>query len=81
MSSRGELLFIAVPAAMGAAMSFGVTGPLQNRATKRVPSREALRPSLLVDLAHQPLWVLSIVATVVGSPSRHMSATPPCDTR
>jgi drug/metabolite transporter (DMT)-like permease len=67
MSSRGELLFIAVPAAMGAAASFGVTGPLQNRATKRVPSRQALRPGLLIDLAHQPLWVLSIVATVVGS--------------
>jgi drug/metabolite transporter (DMT)-like permease len=59
-------LAVAVPAAVGAAASFGLTGAMQHEATWRVRQRGALHPSLLVDLAHQPIWLLSLVANVAG---------------
>jgi drug/metabolite transporter (DMT)-like permease len=59
-------LAIAVPAAVGAAAAFGLTGAMQHQATRRVRQRGALQPSLLVDLAHQPIWLLSLIANAVG---------------
>lgn len=59
-------LVVAIPAAVGAAASFGLTGAMQHEATWRVRQRGALRPSLLVDLAHQPIWLLSLIANVAG---------------
>ena len=46
-------LWIAIPAAIGGAFCFGLTGALQHIAARRVAARPALRPSLLVDLARQ----------------------------
>lgn len=57
---------IAVLAAVGGAAAFGLTGAIQHEATWRVQRRAALRPELLVDLAHQPLWLLSLATSVVG---------------
>lgn len=66
MNARPELLVVAVPAAVLAAFSFGLTGILQHRATQQVPTRLALRPQLLLDLARRRIWVLSVFASVVG---------------
>ena len=59
-------LVVAVPAAVGGAAFFGLTSALQHRATQRVQQREALRPGLLVDLAQQRVWLLSLVANAFG---------------
>jgi hypothetical protein len=59
-------LVIAVPAAIGGAAFFGLTSALQHRATQRVRRRDALRPGLLVDLAQQRGWLLSLVANAFG---------------
>lgn len=66
MSLQPESLYLAVPLAMGAAISFGATGAVQYRATKQVPRRGPLRPRLLLDLARQPLWLASIGMTILG---------------
>lgn len=58
---------ITVVFALAAAMSFAVAGVLEQRSTKQVPQRRALSPKLLVDLAHRPLWLAAIGATVAGS--------------
>jgi hypothetical protein len=60
-------LVVAVPAALGSAVCFGTTGALQHTAAMRVAARPALRPSLLVDLARQPIWLLSLLANIGGS--------------
>jgi len=59
-------LGVAVPAAVGAAAAFGLTAALQHKARRRVRQRGALQPSLLIDLAHQPIWLLSLAANVVN---------------
>jgi drug/metabolite transporter (DMT)-like permease len=60
-------LWIALPAALGGAVCFGMTGALQHTAARRVAARPALRPSLLVDLARQRIWLLSLLANLGGS--------------
>ncbi|HEX3780575.1 MAG TPA: DMT family transporter [Pseudonocardiaceae bacterium] len=60
-------LWVAVPAALGSAVSFGFTGALQHLATTRVAARPALRPGLLVDLAKQPIWLGSLLANLSGT--------------
>ncbi|HEX4701076.1 MAG TPA: DMT family transporter [Pseudonocardiaceae bacterium] len=60
-------LVIALPAALGSAICFGTSAALQHSATMRVAARPALRPGLLVDLAHQPIWLLSLLANIGGS--------------
>ena len=62
----GAQFYIAVPAALGAAASFGLTGVLQHHATRLVPKHRALRPSLLFDLIQQPIWVASVAANIAG---------------
>ena len=59
-------LLIAVPAAVGGAAFFGLTSALQHRATQQVRQRDALQPGLLVDLAQQRVWLLSLVANAFG---------------
>lgn len=66
MTVPPDTFYLAVPLALSAAVSFGLAGVVQHRATKRVPPRGPMRPSLLLDLAHQPLWVASIAATILG---------------
>jgi hypothetical protein len=60
-------LWIAIPAAVASAFCFGLTGALQHVAAKKVRSRKALRPGLLVDLARQPIWLVSLVSSLCGS--------------
>lgn len=60
-------LWIAVPAALGSAVSFGFTGALQHIATRRVRERAALRPALLLDLAREPIWLGSLLANASGT--------------
>jgi drug/metabolite transporter (DMT)-like permease len=57
---------VAVIAALASAATFGLTGTLQHEATWRVRRRAALQPGLLVDLAHQPLWLLSLGTSAIG---------------
>jgi drug/metabolite transporter (DMT)-like permease len=59
-------LAVTVPAAVGSAAAFGLAATMQHEATWRVRQRGALHPSLLVDLAHQPIWLLSQLVSVVG---------------
>lgn len=66
MAATGPGIYIAVPAALGAAASFGLTAALQHRATRRVPTRGALQPRLLYDLIQQPLFVISVAANIAG---------------
>jgi drug/metabolite transporter (DMT)-like permease len=67
MTGTATNLWIAFPAALGSAICFGMTGALQHTAARRVAARPALRPSLLIDLAHQPIWLLSLLANIGGS--------------
>jgi drug/metabolite transporter (DMT)-like permease len=53
-------------AAIAAALVFGAASVADQRSTKRVKRRGALSPRIFVDLARQPLWLVSIVGTVVG---------------
>jgi len=48
-------LAVAVPDALIAALSFGTTAALQQRATKQVPEQRALRPQLLLELFRNPM--------------------------
>lgn len=63
----GTQLWIAIPAAVGSAFCFGLTGALQHVAAMRVRPRAALRPGLLLDLGRQPIWLVSLVANIAGS--------------
>jgi drug/metabolite transporter (DMT)-like permease len=57
---------IAIIAALGAALVFGVSSVAEQRGTKRVQTRQALSPRILLDLVRQPLWVAAIGGTLVG---------------
>jgi hypothetical protein len=60
------VVVIAVVAALGAALVFGVSSVAEQRLTKRVETRRALSPRILLDLVRQPLWVASIGGTLLG---------------
>jgi drug/metabolite transporter (DMT)-like permease len=49
-----------------AALMFGVASVADQHSTKLVRQRKALSPRIFVDLAHQPLWLASIVGTLLG---------------
>jgi drug/metabolite transporter (DMT)-like permease len=51
---------------LAAALVLGVASVADQRSTKRVRRRGALSPTIFVDLIRQPLWLASIVLTVVG---------------
>ena len=57
---------LAVVAAVAAALMLGVSSVADQRGTKRVESRRALSPRILLDLVRQPLWVTAIAANVAG---------------
>lgn len=57
---------IAVVTALAAALLFGISSVADQRSTKRVPTRQALSPRILLDLAMQPLWLTAIAANVAG---------------
>jgi drug/metabolite transporter (DMT)-like permease len=57
---------VAVVAAIGAALVFGIASVADQRSTKRVQRRRALSPRIFLDLARQPLWLASIGGTVLG---------------
>jgi len=57
---------IALAAAIGAALVFGISSVAEQRSTKRVKTRKALSPRILLDLVRQPLWVAAIGGTIVG---------------
>ena len=66
VSSTSTVFFVAVPAAVAGAASFGLASAVQQRATKQVPTSSMLNPRLLVDLMRRPVWVLGIVTVLVG---------------
>ena len=60
-------LLIAVTAALATALCYGVSAVLEQRSVHQVAERGVFAPRLLVDLARRPLWLASIVATVIGA--------------
>jgi drug/metabolite transporter (DMT)-like permease len=65
-NSTSTMFFVAVPAAVAGAASFGLASAVQQRATKQVPTSGTLDPRLLLDLIQRPVWVLGIGTVVVG---------------
>ncbi|MBV8995008.1 MAG: DMT family transporter, partial [Pseudonocardiales bacterium] len=60
------MFFVAVPAAVAGAASFGLASAVQQRATKQVPTTGTLDPRLLLELVRRPVWVLGIGTVIVG---------------
>jgi drug/metabolite transporter (DMT)-like permease len=61
------LLVAAVAAALGGAIVYGLSAVLEQRGVSQVAERGVFAPRLLVDLAHRPVWLASIVATIAGA--------------
>ena len=57
---------IAVFAAIASALMLGISSVADQRSTKRVESRRALSPRILLDLARQPLWLTALGANLIG---------------
>lgn len=57
---------IAVVTALASALVLGISSIADQRSTKRVESRRALSPRIVVDLVRQPLWLAAIGANIVG---------------
>jgi hypothetical protein len=57
---------VAVAAGLGAALLFGMSSVADQRSTKRVQTRRALSPRILLDLVRQPLWLTALAANVAG---------------
>ncbi len=51
---------------LAAALVLGVAEVADQRGTKRVRQRRVLSPTILIDLARQPLWLASIAGTILG---------------
>ena len=64
--STSTVFFVAVPAAVAGAASFGLASAIQQRATKQVPTTGTLDPRLLLELVRRPVWVLGIGTVIVG---------------
>jgi drug/metabolite transporter (DMT)-like permease len=56
----------AIVLGLAAAVVLGIAEVADQRSTKRVRQRRVLSPTILVDLVRQPLWLASIVGTVMG---------------
>lgn len=52
--------------ALASALVLGISSIADQRSTKRVESRRALSPRIVVDLVRQPLWLAAIGANIVG---------------
>jgi drug/metabolite transporter (DMT)-like permease len=61
------LLVAAVAAALAGALTYGLSAVLEQRSVNQVAERGVFAPRLLLDLAHRPLWLASIAATIVGA--------------
>jgi hypothetical protein len=59
-------LLIAVVAAVASALMLGISSVADQRSTKRVESRRALSPRILLDLVRQPLWLAAISGNIAG---------------
>jgi hypothetical protein len=57
---------VAIATALGAAFLFGISSVADQRSTKRVRTRRALSPRILLDLVRQPLWLTAVGANVLG---------------
>ena len=57
---------IAVVTALASALVLGISSIADQRSTKRVETRRALSPRIVVDLVRQPLWLAAIGANIVG---------------
>jgi hypothetical protein len=57
---------VAVVTALAGALFFGISSAADARSTKQVKTERALSPAILLDLVRQPLWLIGIVANVVG---------------
>jgi hypothetical protein len=66
MGANTVMLAIAVPAAIAGAACMGLASAAQARAAHEVPDSKTLNPRLLVHLARQKLWLVSIAATTAG---------------
>jgi drug/metabolite transporter (DMT)-like permease len=60
------MFFVAVPAAVAGAASFGLASAVQQRATKEVPTSGTLDPRLILVLIRRPVWVLGVGTVLVG---------------
>jgi drug/metabolite transporter (DMT)-like permease len=60
------LLVAAVAAALAGAVTYGLSAVLEQRSVNQVAERGVFAPRLLLDLAHRPLWLASIAATIAG---------------
>lgn len=56
----------ATATALASALVLGISAVADQRSTKRVKERKGLSPAIFADLARQSLWLISIVANVVG---------------
>jgi drug/metabolite transporter (DMT)-like permease len=56
----------AIVLGLSAAVVIGIAEVADQRSTKRVRERRVLSPTIFVDLVRQPLWLASIVGTVLG---------------
>jgi drug/metabolite transporter (DMT)-like permease len=65
-NSTSTMFFVAVPAAVAGAASFGLASAVQQRATKEVPTTGTLDPRLILELIRRPVWVLGVGTVVVG---------------
>jgi drug/metabolite transporter (DMT)-like permease len=66
MNGNASQLAVAVPAALAAAGTFGLSAALQHREARQVIQRDAVRAGLLVDLARKPAWSASLLCTLLG---------------
>jgi hypothetical protein len=57
---------IATVAALGAALTLGISSVADHRSTKRIQTHKALSPRIVADLVRQPLWLIAVGANVVG---------------
>ena len=56
----------AVVTALASALVLGVSAVADQRSTKRVQTRRALSPRIIVNLVRQPLWLIAVGANLVG---------------
>ncbi|MGH3781889.1 MAG: DMT family transporter, partial [Pseudonocardiaceae bacterium] len=65
-NSTSTMFFVAVPAAVAGAASFGLASAVQQRATKEVPTTGTLDQRLILELIQRPAWVLGVGTVIVG---------------
>jgi len=66
MSDPTAAPWIAVPAAVLSAVSFGLAQALQHRAARRVKGTETIRFGLIAELSRQRVWIGSLFANGAG---------------